>query len=111
MVKSIKIIMPENQRLKARLEKKMLEYEDRVARLKRRRKYDCPDIAYNSFNGYKAMIARRLYKCGEVQSLELARELTEEFGRLDTEMFNNAVQVIYDYCRTGGKNVKHGTGF
>ena len=111
MIKSIKIILPENQKAKAKLKKKLHEYEKRVDKLKKACACDNPDITYNSFTGYKALITRRLCQCGEVQSCELAEELKEEFGRLDTDTYNNAVGVIYDYCQTGGRNVKNGTGF
>lgn len=111
MIKSIKIILPDNHKAKAKLTKKLREYEKRVEKLKKTCPSDNPDISYNSFTGYKALIARRLCQRGEVQSRELAEELKEEFGRLDPDTYNNAVGVIYDYCRTGGKNVKKGTGF
>jgi len=111
MIKSIKIILPNNQKAKARLKKKLHEYEKRVDKLKAACHTDNPDITYNSFTGYKALIARRLCQRGEVESRELAEELKEEFGRLDPDTYNNAVGVIYDYCRTGGKNVRNGTGF
>jgi len=111
MIKSIKIVLPEDAKAKAKLKKKLYEYEKRVAKLKETTIYENPDIIYNSFTGYKALIARRLYQRGEVQSRELAEELKEEFGRLDPDTYNNAVGVIYDYCKTGGKNVKNGTGF
>ena len=111
MIKSIKIFLPQNRAAKARLEKKLNEYERRVEQLKKACPFDNPDISYNSFNGYKALLARRLCLRGEVNSLELAQELKEEFGSLDTDSYNNAVRVIYDYCHTGGKNVRNGTGF
>lgn len=111
MIKSIKIFLPQNRNARARLEKKLDEYEKRVAQLKEACPYENKDITYNSFNGYKALLTRRLCQRGEVQSLELAQELKEEFGSLDPDSYNNAVRVIYDYCRTGGKNVRKGTGF
>ena len=111
MIKSIKIILPKNQKAKAKLKKKLHEYEKRVEKLKKACKTDNPDITYNSFTGYKALITRRLCQRGEVQSREFAEELKEEFGRLDPDTYNNAIGVIYDYCNTGGKNVKNGTGF
>jgi hypothetical protein len=111
MIKSVRIFLPQNPSAKARLEKKLNEYERRVAQMKQVCPYDNPDISYNSFNGYKALLARRLCLRGEVQSRELAEELKEEFGSLDTDSYNNAVRVISDYCRTGGKNVRNGTGF
>ncbi len=106
MIASIKISLPQDQEIKKMLKAKMIEYEKRVIRLKKRSRLSNPDFAYNSLPGYKALIVRRLYYSKEVQTDQLARELREEFGRLDADLFNKAVRVIADYCKTGGKHVK-----
>lgn len=111
MIKSVTIFLPQKNKIRARLEKKLNEYENRVEQLKRLCPHDNPEISYNSFNGYKALLVRRLFLRGEVQSREMAEELREEFGTLDTDNYNNAVRVISDYCRTGGRNVRKGSGF
>jgi hypothetical protein len=59
--------------------------------------------------GYKALIIRRLFSAGEVETTRVAFEIKEEFGKLDPDLFNTAARVIYDYCKTGGRNVKKGS--
>ena len=111
MIKPIKIILPENNTVKNKLKKKISEYEKRVSKLKKKLNRHNPDFSYKSIPGYKALIARRLYLTGEIETKELAKELHEEYGSVDPEDFNTAAGVIKDYCQTGGKKVKKGTGF
>jgi hypothetical protein len=111
MIKPFKIILPNNSSIKNKLKQKISEYEKRVTKLKKKFNLNNPDFSYNSIPGYKALIARRLYLTGEIETKELAKELHEEYGRVDPEDFNTAAGVINDYCETGGKKVKKGTGF
>lgn len=111
MIKPFKIILPSNAQLQKKLKKKLSEYEKRVARLKKQLYMNNPELSYNSIPGFKALITRRLYLRGEVETKELAKELVEEYGRVDSEEFNAAASVINDYCQTGGKKVKKGSGF
>ncbi len=111
MIKPFKIIMPKNVRLQNKLKKKLSEYEKRVSKLKKNLHINNPELSYNSIPGFKALITRRLYLRGEVETQELAKEIVEEYGRLDNDEFNAAAGVINDYCKTGGKKVKKGSGF
>jgi hypothetical protein len=111
MIKYLNIRLPDDPLIKIRLKKKLTEYEKRLEKLKQECKHNNPELAFNSSPGYKAQIVRRLITVGEVKTPEMAKEIKEEFGTLDFDMFNNAAKVIYDYCRTGGKNVRSGTGF
>jgi len=111
MIKPFKIILPNNVKLQNKLKKKLSEYEKRVSRLKKKLHINNPELSYNSVPGFKALITRRLYQRGEVETKELAREIVEEYGRLDSDEFNVAASVINDYCETGGKKVKKGSGF
>lgn len=111
MIKPFKIILPQNDRLQNKLKKKLSEYEKRVARLKKKLHINNPELSYNSIPGFKALITRRLYQRGEVETKELAREIIEEYGRVNSDEFNAAAGVINDYCETGGKKVKEGSGF
>jgi len=110
MIKPFKIILPENAQLQNKLKKKLHEYEKRVSRLKRKIHSNNPDLSYISMPGFKAIITRRLYQRGEVHTQELAKELIEEYGRVDSDEFNVAAGVINDYCKTGGKKLKKGNG-
>ena len=114
MIKPLKIILPENAQVKTKLQKKLSEYEQRVAWLKKKKHAANPELSYISIPGFKALITRRLYQRGEVETQKLAQEIVEEYGRLDPDEFNAAAGVIHDYCETGGKKlkkVKKNTGF
>jgi hypothetical protein len=106
MIDSLKIKMPDDPELKNRLRKKFTEYTHRVQKIKRECTHGNPQLCYNSMPGYKALIIRRLFSLGEVETTRIAFEIKEEFGRLDPNLFNTAARVIYDYCKTGGKNVR-----
>ena len=109
MIKTFHIVLPNDDAIRDKLQKKITEYEKRVFVLKK--KLHNADRCYNSIPGFKALIARRLFQRGEIETREMAKELTEEYGRLDPKEFNVAASVINDYCSTGGKKVKKGTGF
>ena len=111
MIESFKIIMPDNPEVKSRLRKKFTEYTHRVQRIKNECTHGNPELCYNSMPGYKALIIKRLFSMGEVDTMRIAFEIKEEFGRLNPTMFNSAARVIQDYCSTGGRNVKNGSGF
>ena len=106
MIKPFKIVLPESAPLKKNLKKKLNEYEKRVSLLKKKIYSSNPELSYISMPGFKALITRRLYQRGEVNTQELAQELIEEYGRVNYEEFNAAASVIDDYCKTGGKKVK-----
>ncbi|MFZ2631322.1 MAG: hypothetical protein WA081_16610 [Desulfosalsimonadaceae bacterium] len=110
MIKTFRIVLPNDLAVRDKLKKKITEYEKRVSKLKETLHVN-PERSYNSIPGIKALIARRLYQRGEIETREMARELTEEYGRIDPDQFNVAAGVINDYCSTGGKKVKKGTGF
>jgi hypothetical protein len=109
MIDSLKIKMPDNPEFKNKLRKKFTEYTNRVQKIKKECTHGNPQLSYNSMPGYKALIIRRLFSVGEVETKRLASEIKEEFGKLDPNLFNTAARVIYDYCKTGGKNLKKKT--
>ncbi len=111
MIKNLTIRLSNDPEIKNKLKKKLFDYEKRIQKLKQECTHNNPELALNSSPGYKALIVRRLITVGEVKTPEMAKEIKEEFGTLNVELFNNATKVIYDYCRTGGKNVKSGSGF
>lgn len=109
MIDALKIKMPDNPEIKNQLKKKLTEYNNRVQKIKKECTHGNPQLCYNSMPGYKALIIRRLFSVGEVETKRMASEIKEEFGKLEPNLFNTAARVIYDYCKTGGKNVKKGT--
>lgn len=108
MVKKRKIILPDQPEVLSRLQKKISEYQNR---LMQKNGSEHPEALYSTLTGYKAVIAQRLTQRGQVDTYALSKELQEEYGYVDSLAFNNAAGVIEDYCRTGGKNVRKGTGF
>jgi hypothetical protein len=106
MIKSIKIIMPDNPEIKNFLKREFVEYTGRVEKIKQLHPEYNPQLYYDSIPGYKAFIIKSLLSFGKVETKQIASEIKEEFGWLDTRLFNLAAKVIYDYCNTGGKNVK-----
>ena len=111
MIESFKIVMPKNPEIKEKLQKKFAEYSNRIQKIKNKCAHDNPELSYNTMTGYKTMILERLLSYGEVETMQIAFEMKEEFGKLDPKMFNSAARVINDYCMTGGKNVTKGSGF
>jgi hypothetical protein len=109
MIDSLKIKMPDNPEIKNQLRKKFAEYTQRVHKIKQECTHGNSQLCYNSMPGYKALIIRRLFSLGEVETTKMAFEIKEEFGRLDANLFNTAARVIHDYCKTGGKNVTKGS--
>lgn len=111
MIESFKIVMPKNPEIKEKLQKKFVEYSNRIQKIKKECPHDNPELCYNTMSGYKAMILKRLLNLGEVETMQIAFEMKEEFGKLNPKLFNSAARVINDYCVTGGKNVTKGSGF
>lgn len=105
MIRKTKISLPNSPKLLNRLQKKIKEYQQRLARLKKSKTYTNPVEADSTITAYKVFIAKRLTQQGEVDTYALSQELREEYGYLDFNAFNNAAGVIEDYCKTGGKHV------
>ncbi len=118
MTEGPKIVLPEDARLKAKLERKLEEYRGRMSKIKEEgdNKFKHPELLFQingSYRGacYKASILERLLETGEVNTWDISKELATEYGTFDVQRFNNAAGVIDDYCTTGGKNCSGGTGF
>ena len=79
--------MPDNPDVKSRLKKKLAEYTNRVEKIKKQCTHGNPELCYNSMPGYKALIIKRLFAMGEVDTMKIAFEIKEEFGRLNPTMF------------------------
>ena len=58
---------------------------------------------------YKAVILRELLNKGEVNTDAIKSRISDS-GVINEAVFNNAVGVIEDYVKTGGKNLEGGTG-
>jgi putative hydrolase of the HAD superfamily len=100
-----RIALPESEETRERLRNKLREYEGRMQR------YDgAPELLSSTGSYYKAEIVRRLLNEGHIYTRQLSREF-RKVGFFDSREFLNAARVIEDYCGTGGRNTRGGTGF
>ena len=109
MKKSPEIKLPDDPRIRERLEVKLAEYRGRLSRLDDG--FRDPALLQSTDAGYKVAILERLLQDGVVHTWEFSRELEAKYGIVKPYNFNNAAAVIDDYCRTGGKNTSGGSGF
>lgn len=96
MVKDMKHInLPDNPETIERLKNKLEDYKQRSSK----------DAEY------KAIVVEKLLADGKIDTEELCVELWDKDNKLDVYYFTNACAVIADYCETGGKETRGGTGF
>jgi hypothetical protein len=97
--KEIKVIILKTDReLRAKLERKLDEY-------KRRFKEDDPALVQDA--RHKAMILEKVLKNGRVNVNEIKGEM-KSLSWFDDDDFDNAVDVINEYCEVGGRGKLHG---
>lgn len=96
------ILLPENEELRLKLERKLKEYEARLQEpdASERKKIDSQN---------KIAVLKEVLKFKDVKTSELEKKLKKE-PWFDQERFETAIFVIADYIQTGGKNVSGGTG-
>ncbi len=116
---SPKIELPKDFERIEKLEIKLEEYKRRLQDKKAKIK-DSPELEWKAPEQVFPMLAGTIYKIaigekllseGEVKTYELSQELSKKYGTFVPRAFNKACTVIEDYCKTGGKNVRGGTGF
>lgn len=111
------IVLPGLVEVRERLREKLSEYHARIERYKESNAVDDlgviikPDsVLLDSI--YKAAIVERLLAEGGVDTGRLRQELNDRFkGYLSEDVYQNAVNVIDDYMRTGGLRTEGGSGF
>jgi len=97
------IELPEDETRKRQLEEKLQEYYSRI------HLYIAPESQMDAI--CKAAVLERLLRNGSVDIAALRQELEKKFGTgFQLLSFINACLVIQDYCLTGGKNTRGGTG-
>lgn len=111
-----RIVLPEDKAKRKALEDKLIEYKGRLSRFKEDRPYVSPELAARIRESYidslcKVAITERLLERGEVDTRELFEELKEREGPILLSDYYSAVNVIADYCETGGRKTIGGTGF
>jgi len=102
----------------SRLEQKALEYMKRLRNERFDMAFQAPEQrknpVFDASNRYKADILTHLLTDGELDTQKLYDELESRGLFLNADYsaaYVNAVGVIEDYIKTGGENVRGGTGF
>ena len=111
--KSPKIELPKDPEIVQKLQSKLKEYKQRLEEKKLKMdEWAAPEQVFPMLVGtkYKIAVLEKVLKDGEIKTFKLSRELEEQDGQFDKHAFNNACTVIEDYCKTGGKNIRGGTG-
>ena len=115
--KSPVIRLPEDEGRVEQLERKLIEYQDRLERHRKKIMKEHPYWApeqiemYLSDTKYKILVLSRVLKDKEVRTYDLSRELIKlEGGLFSVDNYQNACGVIDDYCTTGGQRAHGGTG-
>jgi len=107
------VTLPDVPALKQRLEKKLVEYQQRIEKYKRDYAVTSVGIVVDRDGNlmdsiYKEAIVKALLVDGKVNIGKLRKQMKRDFkGYLLDDMFTNAVSVVDDYLRTGGA---HTTG-
>ncbi len=98
------ILLPKDKVIISQLEKKLEEYEKRI------NQYRAPELQMDPI--CKISILQNLLDKGFVIPSELDLEMKKNYGSgFSDTTFKNAICVIKDYIKTGGKNLRGGTGF
>lgn len=115
------IVMPDDPEIRQKLERKAIEYGQRVSRddveLQRHPEnlpYTAPEILKERQldSEFKLAVAKKLLNEGRVDVSALESHLRDIYGNIfDLHIFERAIGVICDYLETGGKHTKGGTGF
>jgi hypothetical protein len=111
---SPKIKLPKDPEIIKKLQNKLRDYKQRFA--SEQQKIDghkAPEQVFHILadTNYKIAVLEKVLLEGEASTHELSRELNAKDGQFDAHAFNNACGVVEDYCSTGGKNTRGGTGF
>lgn len=97
------IILPNDDVLVARLRLKLEEYITRID------PFHAPELQLSTH--LKIETLETLLNNHTVDTRKLSLELAEKYGEIfDIALFNNTCDIINDYVKTGGKNLKGGTG-
>lgn len=95
MSQSPEIVLPIDKSWQEELKGKLEEYR------KRWKPYLPPEGQIDTT--YKIKVLERLLMDGKVVTWDLSRELVRELGKLNGHAFNNACQVIKEYCSEEGR--------
>ncbi|HEB47227.1 MAG TPA: hypothetical protein ENI22_02050 [Candidatus Pacearchaeota archaeon] len=115
MEESPKIVLPEDELGRRTLKNKLDEYKGRLEEIINQNLNMHPELirkisVKSGGLGYRIDILESLLKNRELDTYQFSLELNKKDGFFDAESYNTAAAIIDDYCKTGGKNVKGGTG-
>lgn len=97
------ISLPNDETRRKQLQKKLEEYRRRM------QPYRAPELQME--NICKIAVLEKLLQNGQVNAWDFSREMAREYGPgFNTNDFSLACTVIDDYCKTGGANLRGGTG-
>lgn len=97
------IVLPEDETKKEQLRQKLEEYRTRLEPL------GAPEMQMDTI--CKIAVLERLLRDSQVNTWDLSREMSKTYGHsLDHHAFNVACGVVADYVKTGGENLRGGTG-
>lgn len=97
------IVLPTDETRKQQLRDKLVEYKKRMV------PYRAPEMQMNTI--CRTTVLEQLLCDSRVNTWELSQKMAETYGSgFDVNAFNEACGVIEDYCKTGGRNLRGGTG-
>lgn len=97
-ITGIRVNLPKDERVKERFELKLTEYQLRYK------------IEGRETTHHKVAVVTELLTAGKIDERKLRQKLSGE-PWFDEESYVRALEVIKDYAKTGGKNIRGGTGF
>jgi len=111
------LVLPDIAELRRRLKEKLEEYNSRIENYKKKYQVKKLGIVIDRESNmldaiYKREILDRLLQDGKADLKTIHDSLYDEFkGYISEDNFLNAVSVITDYIKTGGRHTHGGTGF
>ena len=115
MEERLKIILPQDESRRKALENKLQEYKIRLDKIREVYPTIPPQILrkisiQSGGLGYKIDIMENLLEEKELDTQKFSLELSAKDEFFDAENYTLATDIIDDYCRTGGQNLRGGTG-
>ncbi|MBM3228412.1 hypothetical protein FJZ20_00800 [Candidatus Pacearchaeota archaeon] len=110
-----KIILPQDEFRRKALENKLKEYKIRLDKIREVYSFTRPQIIrrisiQSGGLGYKIDILEHLLEEKELDLQKFSLELGAKDEFFDEKNYKIATDIIDDYCRTGGQNLRGGTG-
>lgn len=99
------LVLPEDKKRQKQLKIKLAEYKKRLDPY-------CPlEVEMQMDTICKITVLERLLQDGQIKTWDISLEMAKTYGSgFNVDLFNNACGVIEGYCKTGGANLRGGTG-